>query len=123
MYEKVNKRMTMDGFLNKIKQADNVLFKYKWKANDITLPKYQEMREQLEENESWRELENLDVNKILPVLSYKRDKDLIEELLLAIRTGNLFLKDTELRYLKKGITEYYSTVEDVLTLIRIHKVD
>lgn len=122
-FEKVNKRMTMDGFLVRVKKADSVQFKIKWMANRLYLPEYQKLREDLKNNKSWRELENIDIHRVLPSLSYGEDKNLIEEMLLVIRAGNLYLRDTELRFIKKGVVEYYSTVDDVLTLIGILKTE
>ena len=123
VWQDVFKLIPIQDFENKIEQSDSVTLKIKYMPGVLNLPKYQELREELKEDEAWSELENLDMNGALPPMRYKENKEIIDEIVLAVKTGKLTMKETEIRFVKAGVSEYFSGYGGKVMFVRRHKVD
>lgn len=108
-YENVDIDVTLDDFVKKIMaDAVSIEFKIKWHNTHKKTPFFNDMREDLKENENWQELQDLDYSGKLPTLRYKDNTALINELINAVRDECLELDKTEIRYLREHRGEYYS---------------
>jgi len=107
-YEDVDIDVTLDDFVKKM-MNDTISIEFKIKhVKHKELPFFDDMREQLKENESWQELQDLDYSGKLPTLRYKDDTALVNEIINAVREECLELDKTEIRYLREHRGEYYS---------------
>lgn len=128
-YEFVDIDTTLDDVLEKIKQKNvSVIFKIHFIASDDPSLKYKElslydkMRDEMKEDEEWEALLDLD-RGVFPVLKYEYEEDpaLINEIIDAIKTGQLAFNNTCIDFLKEGQSEFYSGTKDNIKMVMKHK--
>jgi len=107
-YKELNINVLFESFEKLVKNKHIVVtfnIKYKEYAKS---PCYDDMREEMKENEMWSDLENLDHSGTFPPLRYRDDEKLIDEILNNIKNECWKMKQTEIRFLGKSKSKYYS---------------
>ena len=117
-YKTVDIDISFSDFKKKINEEKTcITFHVKYLQHTDKLKLFEEMREEMKENEMWSDLERLDYDGTFPPLRYKDDKDLIDELLNYIKEGNLEMDQTEIRYLGSNRSEYYIGKENKIKMV------
>lgn len=121
-YEKVYIDISFSDFKKKINEEKTCIsFHIKYLLHSEK-PCFEEMRDDMKDNEMWSDLDRLDYG-VFPPLRYKDDKDLIDEILNCIKEGHLEMKQTEIRYLGSNRSEYYSGKEDKIKMVLKYRCD
>ncbi len=99
--------ISIKNFDKQIQKADAIQIKFKYKSRRANLPQIERLRQRLHDEQQWNILDIIDVEQTFPVMKYATDKEILDEIICAVRLGILVLDDSQLLFKQKGIIFHY----------------
>jgi len=101
-YKDVDIKITIDEIIEKLLYGATIEFKVDHTTlGYIEQPFYDDMREQMKEDEMWSDLQELDYSGKFPPLVWKDDSDLIMEIINSVEEGYLKFNNTQINFIGK----------------------